>query len=237
MNKGYIKLHRKILDSLVFEHEGIFKLWCLCLLLANHKEEEVKAPYSLKVIKLKPGQFLTGRDSLHRAYHQSQIRKKYSRRARPTAITLYRWLLFLQKCQNLNIKTYNKYSIITITNWSQYQVNEQQMNNRRTTDEHKQECIKKKEKEIYKEKERGCLSFFEKFYLEYPKKKSRGQAEKAWKALKVTESMYKEIMEGLQRACESNEWTKNNGQYIPYPATWLRGKGWLDEYKERPSWN
>ena len=41
--------------------------------------------------------------------------------------------------QLLNIKTFNKYSIITIINWNQYQQNEQQVNNRRTSNEHKQE--------------------------------------------------------------------------------------------------
>lgn len=44
--------------------------------------------------------------------------------------------------QILNIKSYNKFSIITVINWNLYQQDEQQMNNRRTTDEHKQECIK-----------------------------------------------------------------------------------------------
>ena len=49
----------------------------------------------------------------------------------------------LEKMGNLNIKTNNKYSIITIVNWETYQgannnyehQNEQQMNNKRTTDE------------------------------------------------------------------------------------------------------
>ena len=44
--------------------------------------------------------------------------------------------------QILNIKSYNKFSIITVINWNLYQQDEQQMNNRWTTDEHKQECIK-----------------------------------------------------------------------------------------------
>jgi hypothetical protein len=44
--------------------------------------------------------------------------------------------------QNLRIKSFNKYSIITIINWGEYQQNEQQVNNKRTSDEHKQECIK-----------------------------------------------------------------------------------------------
>ena len=148
MNRGYIKLWRKSKDSIVFDHPGIWKLLCLCLMLANHKETEVMLPGVLKAIKLKPGQFVTGRDSLHRAYHQAHIKRNYSRKAKPTAITLYRWLIYLQKCQILNINSYSKYSIITITNWPHYQENEQQVNNRRTTGEHRQE-LKKNEKELY----------------------------------------------------------------------------------------
>jgi hypothetical protein len=114
---------------------------------ANHKEAEITIPGLLEPIKIKPGQFVTGRDSLHFEYHQGDSRKKYSRKAAPTAITLYRWLQSLQKMQMLHIKSHSKYSIITIVNWRQYQKNEQQMNNRRTTDEHKQECIKNEREE------------------------------------------------------------------------------------------
>ena len=146
MNRGYVKLWRKSKNSTVFAHDGLWKLWCLCLMKANHKEAEVTIPGLLEPIKIKPGQFVTGRDSLHFEYHQGDLKKKYSRKAAPTAITLYRWLLSLQKVQMLHIKSHSKYSIITIINWSQYQENEQQVNNKRTTDEHKQEC-KKNEKE------------------------------------------------------------------------------------------
>jgi hypothetical protein len=48
----------------------------------------------------------------------------------------------------LHIKTYNKYSIITIVNWPVYQENEQQMNNSCTSNEHKQELKKELKKEI-----------------------------------------------------------------------------------------
>lgn len=147
MNRGYVKLWRKSKDSTVFAHDGIWKLWCLCLMKANHKEAEVMIPGLLEPIKIKPGQFVTGRDSLHFEYHQGHLKKKYSRKAAPTAITLYRWLLFLHKVQILHIKSYNKYSIITIINWEQYQSNEQQMNNRRTSNEHKQELKETLEEE------------------------------------------------------------------------------------------
>lgn len=36
-------------------------------------------------------------------------------------------------------------------------------------------------------------------------------------------------MQGLERAKKSEQWRKDNGQFIPYPSTWLRAKGWEDE--------
>ena len=142
MRRGYVKMWRKSLDSNVFAHEGLWKLFCLCVMKADLKGHEATMPGILKPIKIESGQFLTGRYSLHEDYHQAHLKKRYSRKAAPTAITLYRWLLILRDMQILNIKSYNKYSIITVINWQLYQSDEQQMNNRRTSDEHKQECIK-----------------------------------------------------------------------------------------------
>lgn len=70
---------------------------------------------------------------------------------------------------------------------------------------------------------------FEVFYKDYPKHKSRGDAEKAWKSLKPDDTLLAKIMEALEAAKKSHDWQKENGQYIPYPATWLRAKGWEDE--------
>jgi hypothetical protein len=71
---------------------------------------------------------------------------------------------------------------------------------------------------------------FDEFWAQYPKKRSKGQAEKTWVKLKPDEQLFKAIMAGLERAKPSVEWQKNNGQYIPYPSTWLNAKGWEDEY-------
>jgi len=135
--EGYIALWRKSLDSSVFQHEGLWKLWCLCLMKANHKKCWLPIEGILKPIQLLPGQFITGRFSLHKEYY------KRKRKNQKTPLTLWRWMQTLEKLGNLNIKTNNKYSIITIINWDSYQnhkkpnehLNEQQMNNRRTTDE------------------------------------------------------------------------------------------------------
>lgn len=73
-------------------------------------------------------------------------------------------------------------------------------------------------------------AYFEKFWNAYPRKKSKGDAENAWAKIKPSESLTGTILSAVQRATTSEDWTKDGGKYIPYPATWLNRKGWEDEY-------
>lgn len=100
--------------------------------------------------------------------------------------------------------------------------------------ENREKRIENREKE--KEKEDGGTGFdadeaFENFYKEYPNKKNVKTARTRWEKMKVTPELYREIMEGLKRAKNSQEWTKDDSAYIPHPATWLNGEGWKNEYK------
>jgi len=81
-----------------------------------------------------------------------------------------------------------------------------------------------RDKEIYKES-------FDVFWLQYPKKKSKGQAEKTWFKIKPTKELLNKILSSISKAKQSHDWQKENGQFIPYPATWLNAKGWEDEYE------
>ncbi len=74
------------------------------------------------------------------------------------------------------------------------------------------------------------LSPFERFWEVYPKKKSKGQAEKTWSKLKVDEQLLTVMLAAIERAKKSADWKKDGGQFIPHPSTWLNAKGWLDEY-------
>lgn len=97
----------------------------------------------------------------------------------------------------------------------------------------------KREKRIEnrkKEKEDAGTVFdaaaaFEIFYKAYPNKKNVKTARTRWEKMKVTPELFAAIMEGLERAKNSQEWGKDGGAYIPYPATWLNGEGWKNEYK------
>lgn len=72
---------------------------------------------------------------------------------------------------------------------------------------------------------------FEKFWDSYPKKKSKGQAKRAWQRLKPTEQLRERILAALEQAKTSAEWAKDQGRYIPHPATWLNAEGWEDHHE------
>lgn len=71
---------------------------------------------------------------------------------------------------------------------------------------------------------------FEKFWEHYPKRRSRGQAEKTWVKIKPDEQLVADMLSALERAKTSVGWRKDGGQFIPHPSTWLNAKGWTDEY-------
>ena len=73
---------------------------------------------------------------------------------------------------------------------------------------------------------------FDEFWEKYPKKRSKGRAERAWVKIKPDEQLFKAILDGLERAKKSRDWLKNEGQFIPYPATWLNAKGWEDVHND-----
>jgi len=73
---------------------------------------------------------------------------------------------------------------------------------------------------------------FNQFWKVYPKRKSRGQAEKAFLKINPDEQLLTKILESVERAKTSEDWIKEKGKYIPHPATWLNAKGWLDEDTE-----
>ena len=68
---------------------------------------------------------------------------------------------------------------------------------------------------------------FEMFWRAYPKKVGKGAAERAF--AKVPSGMMKQMLAAIELQKRSEQWLKDNGQYIPNPATWLNEKRWLDE--------
>jgi hypothetical protein len=69
-------------------------------------------------------------------------------------------------------------------------------------------------------------SDFESFWNKYPKKTGKGGAFSSWK--KLTKSEKDKISDALDWQIPSEQWTKDSGQYIPNPQTYLNQKRWDD---------
>lgn len=84
-----------------------------------------------------------------------------------------------------------------------------------------------------KDKEEDKDNSFIEFWKAYPKKQGKGYAEKAWREMKPP---LDQVLEALDRQKRSTDWRKDNGQYIPYPAKWLKGKYWENEVSQGPDY-
>jgi hypothetical protein len=103
---GYVKLWRKLLDSPIFTNHNLLVFWIWCLLKATHKEVDIMVGY--QSVTLQPGQFVFGL-------------KASSKETRLSIQKIRTCLLILKNLQNITIKTTNRYSLISIVNWLDYQ--------------------------------------------------------------------------------------------------------------------
>lgn len=77
------------------------------------------------------------------------------------------------------------------------------------------------------------LSYFDEFWKIYPKKVGKGAAEKAWNKIKSPVETLEKIKQTLLWQIKSTEWIKEEGQYIPMPASYLNQRRWEDEPKTK----
>lgn len=70
---------------------------------------------------------------------------------------------------------------------------------------------------------------FEAFWKEYPRKVAKKKAQQSWDKIKPGEPEMKKIMAALAAVKRSAQWLKDDGQFIPHPATWLNQERFNDE--------
>jgi len=103
---GWISLHRKLLDSAVFQNADLLKVWIWCLLKATHKDYEMMV--GLQVIELQPGQFITGR-------------YKGAEELKMNPSTFYKYLKILESLSMIALNSDNKKTLVTVEKWEKYQ--------------------------------------------------------------------------------------------------------------------
>jgi hypothetical protein len=77
--------------------------------------------------------------------------------------------------------------------------------------------------------EKNTNTLFDVFWTAYPNKVGKDAAKRAFDRRKPDDELFGQMMNALENQKTSDKWTKDNGQYIPNPATWLNQGRWKDE--------
>lgn len=88
---------------------------------------------------------------------------------------------------------------------------------------------KNKNKDINKIIKPPIPPLFADFWKAYPKHQDKQNALKAFKKLNPDQALVGQMIKAINAWKQSEQWTKDGGQYIPHPATWLNGRRWEDE--------
>ena len=202
---GWVKLHRKTTKWEWYSDHNVTRLFFHLLLKANHKETNWRGS------TVNPGQLITGRIQLadETGLSEQQIRTALNK---------------LKSTSEITIKPTNKYSLITITSWSEHQIKDDVSTSKTTNNQPTSNQQVTTSKNVKKEKKEYSEPFLE-FWKLYPNKKSKEGAYKAFK--KTNGTPIEDILLGLDKYIKGKE----DWKAWQHPATWLNGKCWEDEYE------
>ena len=76
---------------------------------------------------------------------------------------------------------------------------------------------------------------FDTFWANYPRKVGKEAARKAFSRIKMTNELLSQMLNAIKQQRTSAQWTRDGGQYIPNPATWLNQGRWEDVLPSAPA--
>ena len=235
----FIKLYEKMLSWEWYHDINTFRLFIHLLLKANYKDTNWKGIVILR------GQLVTSLPSL----------------ASQTGLTTRQVRVSLDKLKmtgEVADKVTNRYRLITIVKYDEYQsdgrqngsqtadktagkrqADDRQMTGKCQTNDRQMtadidnieyiEQVDIIEQVEHTPPARETDEGFDFFWNAYPKKTAKQDALKAWKKLKPDHELLGKILSGLSKWIASDDWKRDGGRFIPYPSTWLNGRRWEDE--------
>jgi hypothetical protein len=221
MDTGYIKLYRCLKDNPIIQKPDYLAVWIHLLLSVNYQDKDLI--FNGEKITIKSGSYISSRQqiALNTKVQESKVE---------------RILKYLESEHQIEQQSFNKFRIISICNWKQYQQNEQhaeqQMNNKRTTSEQQVNTNKKEKKEKNIKNNIYTIEFLS-FYNAYPNKKEKNAAFNVWQ--KINKPDLETVLNAIEKQIE---WRENapDGEFRPewkHPATWLNKGCWDDVIEEQ----
>ncbi|PZL78211.1 hypothetical protein CI088_00115 [Enterococcus plantarum] len=111
---GFILIHRKLMNSFVFQSPYYLKLWMWCLMKASYKDRSIYV--GTIQVDLKKGQFVWGRKEA-----SNQLNKGLKASERKKESTWENYLKKLEKENMIVREPNNKFTVITVVNYEFYQ--------------------------------------------------------------------------------------------------------------------
>ena len=107
---GFVVLARRSLESQVFQNDALWKMFCWCLMKANHKDNWVSVTVGKATteVLVRRGQFIFGRESAAKELRMkpSSVRNRIEK---------------LKNMRNVDTKVDSNYTIVSICNYEHYQ--------------------------------------------------------------------------------------------------------------------
>lgn len=256
MGKRYIKLYEQIVNWEWYRNTNTFRIFVHLLLKANYADTQFEGR------EIKRGQIVTSISSLVR---ETGLSTKEVRVA----------LDHLVRTGEMASQSFNKYRIITISKYNDYQsegnqkgkqtasetamryepnaaskgqatskhtvgVNEidisKTASKRQASGQANWQQYKNSIEPIEDHKKTPSESTppdgFDQFWSAYPRHVGKAEAKKAFDKLKPDVELLGNMLDAIERQKASSQWQRDDGQYIPYPATWINKKRWEDEVEQ-----
>jgi len=76
------------------------------------------------------------------------------------------------------------------------------------------------------------LVHFDTFWSAYPKKIGKDKCKRWFESHKVESDLLEQMLTALDTQKRSDQWTREDGRFIPHPYTWLNQGRWQDEIEQ-----
>jgi hypothetical protein len=73
---------------------------------------------------------------------------------------------------------------------------------------------------------------FERFWQAYPRKVAKAATRKAWTSIDPTSDQVQQIVDSVERHKLTDQWQRDDGKFIPHPATFLNQRRFEDEISD-----
>lgn len=204
--EGWIKLHRRIENWEWYKHHPTLIVFIHLLIHANHEDRRWRG------IDVPKGHLITGINNLSKDL-------SLSFRSIRTA------LKHLKSTSEITIQTTNRYSLIKLNNWDEYQTNDKQ-SDKQATSQRQATDYKQEGKNVKNEKKNSIYtSDFDEFWNAYPRKIAKRKVFSIWKRRGLSKYLPKMLM-FIGKAIKTKQWLDG---YIPHPTTFLNGDRWEDD--------